>query len=636
MKQLIISKTYIFIIIVLFVSGFQKIFGEINSLIGATIMIAALTYLERDLTIHPWKNFFWLLTVNVLQGVFAYISTINMWVGLPLNFISLFIVGFFFTSSLKKPLYVSYGLQYIFLISTPVTPNEFPIRLLALASAAVIIMLSQLVFNRNKLVKEGNKHIIQVCDNLIKKLKKVNKDEDSTDYNNAIEASIKGMRKVIYEKRIRGFYLSNESRMRLKISVCLEKMYFLLGKLSEKSYKHELIPILIDELKKINEIVSKGEMQTSDLSSFYVLQKKYNSTLLYEMIRNFELFYEILQSVTTMEKDNLNKVETIVDIPSTYTSSYQHLININKNSVRFTYAIRLALIMSIAALISDYFGLEQGKWILFTIFSVTQPYSENAKFRFKERIIGTLIGAIILLVLFSIVTGSTGRLILVFMLGYIQGFADAVSYRMIVITVTLCALSSASLIGDPQVLTFERISYVLLGIVIGMIGNRLILPHSVKKSTEQLVKMYKETSMLMLKEVNDYSSNISRQTHSINNLFIISSLIEDRILLNNATFVLDDADTFLQKQKSLNHLIYELFLYFQYGRIDEDTVKEIGIELKSLVTSTEDNYIMTHKKLKDKLLNTNSLDEKIILHIILEIAEECKETFSFMGTFKTT
>ncbi|MBD3108163.1 FUSC family protein [Bacillus sp. AGMB 02131] len=621
MKKLIISKTLMFIVIVAFVAGFESIFGKVNSLVGVTIVIATLMYLEDDLTAQPWKNFFWILAINLLQGLFSYISAINMWAGIPLNFISMFIVGFFFSHNLKKPLYVAFGLQYIFMLTAPVTASELPLRLLGLASGAVIVMLSQLLLNKNKIAKEGKKHFILVCQKLTDKLERIKENDDSSDLNESIEASIKKIRKIIYDKRIKGFYLSNESRMQLKISVCLEKILLLIEQLPEKSYKSELIPQIIDELKELNNSVTTGNLQVSEFHSLYALQKKYDSTLIYKLIKNFELLYLLLHNLNTLNREELNKVETIVEIPYTYKSSYQNLINIDKNSVRFTYAIRLGIVIVIAAFIANYFALEQGKWLVYTIFSVTQPYSETTEFRVRERIIGTLIGAAIFLLLFSIITNETGRLILVVLLGYIQNYAT--SYRTTVITVTLCALSTAALTGDPTVLTLERILNVLIGVVIGMIANQIIMPYSVEKNTKSLVEMYKDTTIHMLKEVFEYANDPKKHTHSINNLFAVSSLIEERILLNNETLSLKGTDSFLQKQKRLNHRVYELFLHIQNSQFEYNVVKRIGKELKTLTSLSQTEYMAAKNRLKEKSMD--SYEEKIITNILINIVEDCRE-----------
>ena len=241
MKKLIISKTLLFVFIVLFVSGFTSVFGKENSLIGVTIIIAMLMYLERDLTIHPWRNFFMLLGINLLQGIFSYLSAMNLWLGIPLNFIAMFCVGYFFTYRVKKALYIIFGFQYLFILTNPVSTSDLPLRLLALASGAAIVMIVQLIANKDKLSKAGSKHVHTICDQLIEKLDCISNGRDCAGYNQSIETAIKELRKLIFFRQYKGYYLSNEGRLMLKMSACLEKMYVLLNRFEEVEDQEEVI-----------------------------------------------------------------------------------------------------------------------------------------------------------------------------------------------------------------------------------------------------------------------------------------------------------------------------------------------------------------------------------------------------------
>ena len=137
MKKLIISKTLIFIFVIVFVTGFEAVFGQHNVLIGVTTVVALLMYLERDFAATPWKSLILILLVNLSQGIFGQLALMNPWIGLPINFIAMFIVGYFFTSNVKGPIHIAVGLQYLFIITNPVPLEDFPLRLLSLVEACI-------------------------------------------------------------------------------------------------------------------------------------------------------------------------------------------------------------------------------------------------------------------------------------------------------------------------------------------------------------------------------------------------------------------------------------------------------------------------------------------------------------------
>lgn len=631
MKQLIISKTLLFIFIVLFISGFTSVFGKENSLVGVTVIIAMLMYLERDLTVQPWRNFFMLLSSNLLQGILGYLSAMNFWLGIPLNFIAMFCVGYFFTYRVKKSLYIIFGFQYLFILTTPIPTSDLPLRLLALAAGAAIVMIVQLLANKDKLSKAGRKQLHTICDQLIEKLNSISNGHAHAAYNQSIETSIKELRKIIYFRQYKGYYLSNEGSLMLKISACLEKMYMLLNRFEESEDQEQVITACKRGIKHVKRFIDQEQLDSKILQVLQQLKAKKNRMYTNELAESFELLFDLLEEINATEKKELKKTAIIGDIPLRFKQSYQHLLNFNRNSPSFTYAIRLGVTITVAAFISEYFELEQGRWLLYTIFSVTQPYAELARSRFSARIAGTLIGVVIFAVLFSIFTDTTSRSMVILLFGYLNSYA--VKYRNVIITVTVCALGSAALISDPNVVTIERIIYVIIGVILGMIANRFIFPHSIEKGSTTLVQMYKDTSKTLMEEVYKYFEH-KANAHSINNLFAFTAFIEDRILLHNETMELQDATPYLEKQRKLNYGIYELFLRIRRNKIDPLTVKFIIEDINLIMKSSAKDHDQVIKQLKNGSTNVVKIDDQIILKDVIEIYEAFKHISQFPVEFK--
>ena len=120
----------------------------------------------------------------------------------------------------------------------------------------------------------------------------------------------------------------------------------------------------------------------------------------------------------------------------------------------------------------------------------------------------------------------------------------------------MCASGAVALMSDPNIVTLERVIYVTVGVIVGMIANRFIFPHSIQKGTSTLVQNYKDTSKTLIEEVYKFFEN-KNNAHSINSLFAITSFIEDRILLNNGTMELKYSLQYLEQQRKLNNRIYE-------------------------------------------------------------------------------
>ena len=627
MKKLIISKTLIFIFVIVFVTGFEAVFGPHNVLIGVTTVVALLMYLERDFAATPWKSLILILLVNLSQGIFGQLALMNPWIGLPINFIAMFIVGYFFTSNVKGPIHIAVGLQYLFIITNPVPLEEFPLRLLSLVTGALIIMLVQWVFNRSKLSKKGNHYFLQVCSDLQEKISRIQDNQHDQKLDSAILSAITELRKVIYFRKVNGYYLTHEGRARLKISVCLEKLNLMLNRKEASDYPEDVLDALNLELKWLKEYVTnKPSLSDDSLNALMRALNKHESAYIVEMISTLKLLRELVMYLHTSESAELNQVEGVAEIPKGYRNTYQFFRDINRHSARFTFALRLGITIAVVALIVDYFNISEGRWILFTIFSVTQPYYETAKYRFKERVIGTIVGAVIFILVFTIFHGTTIRSFLIFLVGYLNGFA--VKYRYVVLTVTISALGTAALTGDPTVLSMRRILLVLSGVVIGMIANRLLLPHTLEKGTRDLITNYKQVTRELLREVLAHL-NQRGNAHTINQLFAVSTFIEERIMLNNQMLQIDGVENFLSSQRRLNHAIYDVFLRLQRKDVDVELMEEIFVELDLILDLEGDRINEQVGQLYDRLQLSHSLGEYVLLKDALRIFKGFRKQAGF-------
>ena len=331
MKKKFISNTIMFLVILLFIKGFEIIFGSNNSLVGVTIIISILVLMQEDLTKNLSSNLMKLLFMNLISGVFSTIASHNMYLGLILNFSILLLIGYSLTPKLNKVMVVPFGLQYLFMLYTPVTGSDFIKRLIGLATGAILIMLVQLVIYR------GNKN---------------NKVEDS---------SVKNT-------------INNKSK-------------------------------------------------------FFNENKKEN-----EYIKLFNKF--------------------------------------NIHHVRGAYAIRIALITTIAVFIVDFFNLAQGRWIVYTIFSLTELYSEHCRVRSKQRLQGTVIGIIIIMLLFVVIKDNDIRVLIVLLGGYLDTYTT--NYRDKIICVTMSVVASVSLTNGTITTAIERVGYIGIGIILAILADKII------------------------------------------------------------------------------------------------------------------------------------------------------------------
>lgn len=335
MKKKIVANTINYLLILLFVNLFATIFGGSNTLIGVTIVVAVSILKQEDLTKNLYVNLMKLLGINLISGIFAHLASNNIYLGLVLNFSILLIMGYVLTSKLNKVKLLPFGLQYLFMLCTPVTGIDFVKRLLGLATGAFLIMLVQLITYR-----KGKNNLVE-----------------------------------------------------------------------ESKAKNEITEKYLSSINKGN-----------------------------EYIRVFNKFYI--------------------------------------HHVRGAYAFRVALIITLSVFLVELFNLVQGRWIIYTVFALTELYSENCRIRSKQRLQGTVIGVIIVMILFIFIKDNTIRGLMALIPGYLGSYAT--NYRDSILFVTMSVVASISVTNGTIITGIERVGYICIGILISLIADKLILNKKLK------------------------------------------------------------------------------------------------------------------------------------------------------------
>lgn len=309
------SNTIMFVAIVLAITLFKKFFGNENSLVGVSIIISALVLLKSDLTKKPLRNLILLTTISLILGLFSFWANLNIYLGFVLNFVAMSGVGFLLSKNLTKKVIIPYGLQYLFMLYTPVTGDVFSKRVWALVFGAFFIVVINYItnFKRDK-----------------------NKEPDK-------------------------------------------------------------------------------------------------------------------------EIDIENKDDPIKD------SKNIHL--------RIRYAVRLGLMTALAAFITAYFNLSEGRWMAYTIFSVTELFPEHTNLKVKQRVEGTIIGAIAVVIMFVIFSDTNSRVLIMILAGYLNSFFDEYKHKMILVTIS--AIASVALSGGILIMALERIGFVIIGAMFAILGNKI-------------------------------------------------------------------------------------------------------------------------------------------------------------------
>lgn len=141
------------------------------------------------------------------------------------------------------------------------------------------------------------------------------------------------------------------------------------------------------------------------------------------------------------------------------------------SSPRFILSCKMAVGVSISMLIGSLVGIQKTMWIAMSVMSLTQIDFNHTQKRFIYRIIATVVGSIMFVLLFQYLIPDKYVAFTTIILNYIYTFIEDYKYQMVFITVN--SLSSSMVLFNPDTAIEIRIALVILGCVLGYLINRL-------------------------------------------------------------------------------------------------------------------------------------------------------------------
>ncbi|MGL4742008.1 MAG: FUSC family protein [Sarcina sp.] len=612
--NLVISKTIIFIAATAFVLLFKYIFGENNSYIGISVFIATLMYLERDLTQNFIRHTLTFIGINVVMGIMTSLIVLNPWTGIPLNLILVFGIGLYFCPDLKRPVYVPFILQYIFLICFPVQISKLPVRLIALVVGAIIIMIPQLLVNRKKIEKASIKIFLGISNLIPKRLELMINGQPTQNLDKQIYNMFISLKSIILDGRDRNFYISREGQGSITLLTALENITLESSKL--KDIPLEFLEFFNSYFSNFSKLLNR-ELSAKDFRDISTkLIEKHNELLSKDVhsLKIMRSLYTINTAVKGLDEKFEHTIKTsIEDLPQNFKNITRFLKS-SKNSIGFSYAVRVSIGMTIACFITQIFKLENGIWIMFTIFSLVNPLYEASKYKSKDRIISTLLGALATIILLTIFKTSSERTIIILLAGYFLCYTTTYKYMIFLATISIVAMTTGT--GNALDFTMQRILFVLVGFVITIILNTFVLRTDLETQNEKLKTKYAALIFIMIDEIYKMTEDRILKYNRINNLFLSTALIEKTIQDNFNVALVPHKEEIDLNNRLLNNTVYNLYLELERNIDNLEYVEFLRSELQKLSNSYSlENFANTEIKIK----NTKSTSQKLVFANIYDI-----------------
>ncbi|WP_221395372.1 FUSC family protein [Clostridium perfringens] len=554
---------------VVLMGGYKTIFGVENTIIGLIIAMASYAFLRLDLTSYPIYKSMIFLILNLFLAISAYISAINPFVGLIINFLILFTVSFIYTTEFKNVISYIFLLLYVYMWEYPISLDELPRRLVAMGVGVFIIIGIHILFNRRNFRRNSNSIIIRSIRNIQKEICHIINESYREKENIYIDSELRKLLILIEGRNNNKFIENHKDDIYFNIVLILERINSIInkvGKVNNKSkdvidylnsLNHDLENITLFLERKVDCInEEKDDLNKSSTINNWD-EKEY--TFLEECT---ELIRLLEKNINNLYEYNRKKSRKRIKVKFNLKELLIGNSSLKMKHLRVAYSLKLAIAVSLIMFIVDLFKIPQGRWIVTSVYVVIQPYEEETLTKAIKRFKGTIIGVIIYISVFTffphIIPLEVLLLILMF-LYFVQK-----DYEKKVVCTALMTLSFGLSRSTVGYLAFYRFLFVVIGIVIALGINKIIFPQSIKNSIYDLKERYLELTNKLLYELKsilyeeEYNENTVKLLLDCN--LIESKLMENKLIAENL-----ELKDLVYKQSIILNKIRCLILFINYS-----------------------------------------------------------------------
>ena len=535
-------------IAVLTMFGVGILFGEKNIMLAFPIALTSAVLGRQNFKVKTFNKTIRIILIDLIIVTLAYISRLNIFIGIFINFISIFLIMYTITSPYDPTFYKPFIMLYVFTQYAWVPLNKMPARYLSVIFGVLIIvicnkivneineksLLGKSIYKALSLISEGLKDILE--GNYTKK-----KELECTNIMRALAYKV-------YVSRYKDYLTTNLGQIQFKIFMDIEHLNLFLRKI-EEGYSHkditkreieELIS-LVEQIKKFsngNINVEQVVNETNRYVNKYIKEAKYGyeiSVILINLSKN-------INSLNVVDRREINKVYEKWQRSYLDKTRYTFKEYFRKDSIRFKFAMRMAITLTLSLFVGEILGFYKIIWAIITIMSVIQPYYEDTLKKTKDRVVGNTIAIIFTGVAINLIDNKFVTIaILIASLYLLYAFKE---YHKISLFAAIASISVSSLSNNINELLLYRIAYVIVGVLIVIIANKYIFPYKLQDGIRQLEEKVKRYNEMLLKEGKLYLQD-EGDIHIVRDIIIHLTLMNQKLYLRNIQYGDENVDIFI-------------------------------------------------------------------------------------------
>ena len=528
----------------------------------------------------------WVLMLLACLAAFA--ASRNLVTTLALDLLVPFVLVYLLSSKFTPKAYFVYCMEFVFLQLLPIPLSQLPTQLAALAYGLGVTTAALWGWNRLMHRRRHYGTVRKGLHNLSVQLDKLSKGEDIAPEHGALPGMMAHMNQVIYATRGFTYLADGYGKINYWFMILFQRFYYFTDHFvaqplhpADQLYFRQLSRIMAEASRQLNSQDNSALIrQVQQFQAEYQLQNQAAAQAMNQMLGLLEL------AAKELPRCSASRPQRSWQIPR-HAPKRVRLAVPQQFQLRF--ALRLSVVLSLSFAFAVASGLEHAYWYPMTAFLMLMPYAEESVVRISNRILGTLGGVAVTMLLMQWVHTMAGYLAIMIAMTCFMYYVPVTSWTMTVYS-TCYGLTMAQLSLEVTTASGLRILYVGLAAATAFLANRFLLPTTAKREFTQSVAELFDTDLAMLAQLRRQYQEGQEDLNQLRDGMVRSHLLEQEITAYMKDKMTSSQQTFYSQMLPMNRqLLCEMEQLNDYLRSRPKMEPQHSHLLEELLDNLEDS-----------------------------------------------
>lgn len=474
-------------VIVFFLFLFCTVIWIFGSHCVMVVSIVTVVFKENYKKRQSWGSLFRVAGLQIFLCALAYVATWNLALRLILNFIIPFCLIFLKASQFNKLAYFSGLMTFTFLQLLPMDFSGFIAQtaafFYAMACFLALTVIYRLTHPLTPDYSRPKKGLLVYASWLRSCLnKEADREAETTLYSLS-----QSLYRDAYMRRGRREIVDVEGKVSYDFALIFQRAAYFIGSGRELPWSSE------DDLcQKEKDFVRRCGSYLADAGGCDFWKEEYRSPLLdrgkalVEEAKTYDTeIFVVMQNcvrpfviiLDTLRQFEEGQLSSGWDLPRHQRAAGRFRYHLQMDAFEFRFAMRMSLVLVLTFAYVVISGADHGYWLPLNAFLLLRPMYEDSQYRMKTRFAGTVAGCAVMAVIYPLLPGYIGHLILAGLMAACM-YTATPGTRVHAGFVTCFGLSMATLAMGETTAIELRILYVAAAVAIVLVINRFFFPTS--------------------------------------------------------------------------------------------------------------------------------------------------------------